>query len=376
MLFFYILLGGIAGAIGSLYLFLDEANFVSIAATFIIISQIIFWGGLYSEIAVDRLRRVFLGAVNDDDIVSDPSHIIETSTMLNSKMKCLIVDDDEISLLIMKEMLVALGHTDLTTCISAHEALDVIDRSDVDFDCLFLDIEMPTMDGVELCEAVRAVPAYRDVPVIMVTVKTGREHVKAAFGAGATDYITKPYSIDELESRFSAMQVAVNKVKPFDGVDRFISLTAMDNFLLQIERGGLFATNILTVKIDDFEHFRKQASSSELKELLHEFAVSTLSGLSDTDALIAYAGKGILACVTNTRAVDVWSLENHVSECLFHQLSAEMSALVYQPKITVSAMQSISLQEREGESVFRLHCKIYDASEPRLNAQRSRKAMM
>ena len=350
--------------VGSLYLFLDPANPMSIAVTFVIVSQIIFWGGLCSNVVFDRLRTRFFYDVDDNDIVCDPSHILETKSTLNSKMKTLIVDDDEISLQIMKEMLISLGHTDITTCISGFDAIDIICRSDVNFDCLFLDVEMPAIDGVELCEFVRSVPDYTDVPIVMVTVKTGRQHVKAAFGAGATDYITKPYSIDELESRISAVQVAVSKDENIERVDRFISLTAMDNFLLQIERGGLFATNILTVKIEDFEQFRRRATTSELKNLLREFVVSTLAGLSDADALVAYAGNGVLACVSNTRAVDVVSLENLISERLLGKVSVEMRRNTYRPMVTVSTVQNISLQEREGESVFRLHCKIYDASEP------------
>jgi CheY-like chemotaxis protein len=373
MFFFYMVLGAIAGAVGSLFLFFNDGSILATLGTFVIVSQIIFWGGLSLNIAYDRIGRRFIGLLNDSDIVSNPAHILETNASINPKMRCLVVDDDEISLQIMKEMLVSLGHTDVITCISGHDALDVLDRSDKQFDCLLLDIEMPTMGGDVLCGVVRAQPAFKDVPIIMVTAKTGREHVKAAFRAGATDYITKPYSESELASRLSAMQVKVNKDRPFDGVDRFISLTAMDNFLLQIERGGLFATNVLTIKVEGFELFQKRASTSEVKSFLREFAVSTLASLSDTDALVAYAGKGILACVTTTRSIDVASLETQISEHLFDQRDAGMPRNIGQANVTVSAMQNISLQEREGESVFRLHCKIYDASEPQLRSARSRK---
>lgn len=343
-------------------------------ATFVIVRQIIFWGGLSLNIAFDRFGRRFLGLVNDDDIVNNPEHILETNAIMHPKMKCLVVDDDEISLQIMKEMLISLGHRDTTACISAPDALDVLDRND--FDCLFLDVEMPIMDGITLCDAVRARPAYKDVPIVMVTAKTGGEHVKAAFRAGATDYITKPYTTDELASRISAMQVVVNKDRSFDGVDRFISLTAMDNFLLQIERGGLFATNVLTIKVEGFELFQRRASSSEMKSFLRAFAVNTMASLSDTDSLVAYAGKGVLACVTTTRAVDIADLEYRISELFLNQCDAGMLRSIGRSNVTVSAMESIILQEREGKSVFRLHCKIYEASEPHLCSRRSRKTVV
>lgn len=373
MFFIYLLLGSFAGAVSAFYLITQDATTPSTIVAFLIISQVIFWGGITFTMAYERLQRRYAGRVDDDDIVSEPGYILPNASTKDLSVRCLVVDDDEISLLIMKEMLMALGQNDVTICSSAQDALKIINESATAFDHLFLDIEMPNMGGVELCNIIRQQDAYRDTPIIMVTVKKGREDVKAAFGAGATDYITKPYSVDELESRLSAIRVAPNKRKSFDGVDRFISLTAMNNYLLQIERGGLFATNILTIKIDNYADLKTQTTQGELRNVLRDFARCTLTSLSDTDALVAYAGNGILACVTNTRKLDAHAVEHRISTQLFDTNRQTSTATRLVSGVSASTIQSISLEEREGESVFKLHCKIYDATEPRLHAKRYRR---
>jgi DNA-binding response OmpR family regulator len=287
-------------------------------------------------------------------------------------MKCLIVDDDELCLSIMEEMLNALGHFDVTACLTAHDALTVIGESETPFECLFLDIDMPHMDGVTLCGAIRAQEIYRDVPIVMVTAKTGREHVKAAFGVGATDYITKPYSLEDLQSRISAIQVAVQRDSPIEDGGKLISLTAMDNYLLQIERGGLFATSILTIKIEDFDLIEQQVSNAEKRSILQKFAVSTLSAFSATDALIAYAGDGVLASIINSQNVDVPAFEVAIERRLSAQIRAETLAYSSPLNVIVSGVENISLSDEEGQSVFHLHCKIHDAAHYRRSVPKLR----
>ena len=59
-------------------------------------------------------------------------------------------------------------------------------------DLIFLDWNMPEMDGLEFLQKVRAMPNYKDLPIIMVTSEAAKYHVVEALQAGATDYIVKP----------------------------------------------------------------------------------------------------------------------------------------------------------------------------------------
>jgi chemosensory pili system protein ChpA (sensor histidine kinase/response regulator) len=63
---------------------------------------------------------------------------------------------------------------------------------------MLLDIEMPRMDGYELATAMKADPRLRDVPIIMITSRTGEKHRQRAFEIGVQRYLGKPYQEHEL----------------------------------------------------------------------------------------------------------------------------------------------------------------------------------
>jgi chemosensory pili system protein ChpA (sensor histidine kinase/response regulator) len=78
------------------------------------------------------------------------------------------------------------------------EALDIIQRATQLPDLILLDIEMPQMDGYELTSTLRAHAAYRDLPIVMLTSRSGDKHRQKAFEVGATEYLVKPYRDETL----------------------------------------------------------------------------------------------------------------------------------------------------------------------------------
>jgi CheY-like chemotaxis protein/phosphoribosyl 1,2-cyclic phosphodiesterase len=69
------------------------------------------------------------------------------------------------------------------------------------FDLILLDVEMPTLDGLATCRALRADPRLRTVPIVMLTAQSGDEDVMVGFAEGATDYITKPFAVAQFRAR-------------------------------------------------------------------------------------------------------------------------------------------------------------------------------
>ena len=112
-------------------------------------------------------------------------------------MRILAVDDDPVFLMLLQHVLASLGYRDLICVNSGSEALALLRDPRHKFDCLLLDIEMPGMNGIELCRRVRALPSRNDLPIVMITAMKSIEFVEPAFRAGANDYVHKP--IDELE---------------------------------------------------------------------------------------------------------------------------------------------------------------------------------
>jgi putative two-component system response regulator len=68
-------------------------------------------------------------------------------------------------------------------------------------DLVLLDVEMPEMDGYEVCRRLKADPETTDIPVIFLTAKTGVDDERRGFDAGCVDYITKPISAPILHAR-------------------------------------------------------------------------------------------------------------------------------------------------------------------------------
>ena len=108
----------------------------------------------------------------------------------------LMVDDDRNISLLTQEFLRARGYA-VTLMHNAHDAMRVMVRDH--FDLCILDIEMPMKDGFTLATEIRQ--SHPAIPVIFLTAKTAVEDRVRGLRLGAEDYITKPYSLEELDLR-------------------------------------------------------------------------------------------------------------------------------------------------------------------------------
>ena len=82
---------------------------------------------------------------------------------------------------------------------TAKDGVDALERmAERVPDLMLLDIEMPRMDGYELATAMKADPRLRDVPIIMITSRTGEKHRQRALEIGVNRYLGKPYQEPEL----------------------------------------------------------------------------------------------------------------------------------------------------------------------------------
>ena len=78
------------------------------------------------------------------------------------------------------------------------EALDVIAKYHENLALIILDVNMPEMDGFELLAKVKANPAYKSIPVMMLTTESERARIIQAIQAGAVNYICKPFQQEDL----------------------------------------------------------------------------------------------------------------------------------------------------------------------------------
>jgi len=112
--------------------------------------------------------------------------------------KIIVVDDQPINVQLLKRKLEREGMA-VATAYSGREALDLIAADKPDL--ILLDVMMPDMDGIEVCQRLQAEEDTRSIPIIFITARTSKEGKLEGLGVGAVDYITKPIDLDETLAR-------------------------------------------------------------------------------------------------------------------------------------------------------------------------------
>lgn len=114
-------------------------------------------------------------------------------------MRVLIADDDPFSSAIMQAVLTSGGHE----CVMARdgrEAWEILQGKDAPR-IVFLDWMMPEIDGIELCRRIRERPGAEYVYIAILSVRNKQRDITLGFHAGADDFITKPYQVEEVLAR-------------------------------------------------------------------------------------------------------------------------------------------------------------------------------
>ena len=119
--------------------------------------------------------------------------------MLEEQQKILIVDDDEITRILMAEILADLDDVTVLSAESGAEALHLAAQHRPDL--VLLDIYMPGMDGIEVCRRLLAEPATQDTAVMFITAASTPEDEERGLAAGALDFIRKPISPGIVQAR-------------------------------------------------------------------------------------------------------------------------------------------------------------------------------
>lgn len=116
-----------------------------------------------------------------------------------SALKFLVVDDFSTMRRIVRNLLKELGFTNVEEAEDGAVALQKIKGGNFDF--VVTDWNMPNMDGLTLLQSLRADPAYKDLPVMMITAEAKKENIIAAAQAGASGYIVKPFTAATLSEK-------------------------------------------------------------------------------------------------------------------------------------------------------------------------------
>lgn len=118
------------------------------------------------------------------------------------KMACkILIIDDDIELLKMLKKFFTLNAADQYEIITAQNGMEGIDKINAQPDLILLDINMPNIDGIEVCQKIRQ---QVNCPIIFLTARVEEQDIVNGLSAGGDDYILKPFRLKELEARIAA----------------------------------------------------------------------------------------------------------------------------------------------------------------------------
>lgn len=163
--------------------------------------------------------------------------------MINVKARILLVEDDPNLSMVLKDYLEILFY-DTTLCDDGETAIEAFKSTP--FDLVILDVMLPKKDGFAIAREIRK--ADTDIPIIFLTAKVLKEDRIKGFQLGADDYITKPFSTEELSLRIEAILRRTKRSVMFPLVEApeifLIGLYTFDysNMMLKTAEGEQFLT--------------------------------------------------------------------------------------------------------------------------------------
>ena len=167
---------------------------------------------------------------------------------MSSMGRALIVDDSRVNRLVLARLLASLGLTSVEAD-NGRSALERLrDEDQPDIDVVLLDILMPEMDGYETLAEIKADPALRSVPVIVISGVEELESAVRCIEMGAADYLTKPFNPDILGARINA-SLSAKRLRDLE-LEYLDRQSATNEVLRAISRSAFDLDTLLTSVID------------------------------------------------------------------------------------------------------------------------------
>ena len=253
---------------------------------------------------------------------------------VDAKPSILLVEDEPTTRLLMMRQLVRAGYA-VETATNGAEALSILQQRF--HPLLITDWDMPVMDGVALCKAVRGLPLEGYVYTILLTAREGKANLLEALVAGADDYITKPPDDNELKARLGNGERILKLERSLRDANRRIyllsitdALTATFNRRFLMERLPLEIDRVrrgqgsFCVILCDIDHFKKindayghQSGDVVLKNIA---SILVQSVRQDVDWVCRYGGEEFLIALRDTSVENALSL----AEAMRHRIEAHV----------------------------------------------------
>jgi two-component system, cell cycle response regulator len=237
-----------------------------------------------------------------------------TSITVEPSPTILLAEDDPVTRMLMTRFLKKAGY-EVDAVTNGSEALDMMTRRY--YPMLVTDWEMPHMDGVALCKAVRNMQLDGYVYALLLTARDSKEHIIAGLEAGADDYLIKPVHEAELIARLNAGRRILNlehSLRVANQRNRVLSITdaltgaynrryLMEQLPRELERCRRYAypLSVLMCDIDHFKQINDARGHAAGDDVLQQFAARAQKSIrTNSDWVSRYGGEEFLIVLPET----------------------------------------------------------------------------
>ncbi len=158
-----------------------------------------------NTLRADKSLRRQIEAIKREKIVNKKVVSLSDFRELRQKIETrtiLVVDDDEIMRSALKRILENEGYKVLMA-VDGLELSKVLETTRLDM--ILLDVNLPWVDGYELCRLIKDHHSLKEVPLVLVSARKSKQDIQQGFDAGCNDYVTKPFDIDYMTGVINRM---------------------------------------------------------------------------------------------------------------------------------------------------------------------------
>ncbi len=215
--------------------------------------------------------------------------------MTETPARLLIVDDTKVNRLLLTRNVEMLGYQ---ASVAENGKIAMNRLNEETFDLLLLDIEMPVMDGFEVLEAIKLIPALRDLPVIVTSSIEGIENIVRCIELGADDYLPKPVNQVLLKARLSS---SLEKKRLRDEQKMLLRRFATSEVVQDMQESGFALggrrvhASVLFCDIRGFTSLSESQPPEETIELLNDYYSLMFDAIENRGGIVTMMiGDGIM----------------------------------------------------------------------------------
>jgi diguanylate cyclase (GGDEF)-like protein len=314
---------------------------------------------LNNRIQVNRLGgRAFLHQpVEASAVIEMVTNLLQQSR--NNTAKVLIVDDDTEVLTVLSRLLQPWG-LEIATLNDPLKFWETLESKEPDL--LILDVEMPQINGIELCQVLRNDPQHSGLPVLFLTARSDADTMRRVFAAGADDYVRKPIVEPELVTRIlnrierSRWLRNMAEIDPLTGLaNRRKSTKEINKLIYQAERHHQ-PLCFGIIKPENLQQINNEFGHTIGDKVLSQCA-NVLEKTFKNEIICRWAGAELVICLYSMKLESALYL---LSECI-KNIIQQMSN--YEDRLNVHFSLGVSEYPGDGKELKTLYFSAFEKRE-------------